>query len=102
MSIEGIVQEVRAEIGRLQVLALLGKTVRVQRARTGKPRRKMSAGRKRIAAAQRTLGEDSGNREVGGRSSNRAGGSMTPEAITQYNAWIDEAQENVRKVEQLL
>lgn len=64
LSIENIVREVRAEIGRLQqVLALLGsetghgvsvkKTVTVA-ATTDKPRRKMSAaGRKRIAAAQR-------------------------------------------------
>ena len=59
MSIEGIVQEVRAEIGRLeQVLKLLGHgTVSVQKtaAKTERaPRRKMSAaGRKRIAAAQK-------------------------------------------------
>jgi hypothetical protein len=59
LSIEGIVQEVRAEIGRLeQVLKLLGhSTVSVQKtsAKNGTaPRRKMSAaGRRRIAAAQR-------------------------------------------------
>jgi hypothetical protein len=58
LSIESIVQEVRAEIARLQqVLALLGGgTVRGHKAArvTTKPRRKMSAaGRRRIAAAQR-------------------------------------------------
>ena len=62
MSIENIVKEVRAEIGRLQqVLALLGDEtghgVSVKKkvaATTGKPRRGISAaGRKRIAAAQR-------------------------------------------------
>jgi hypothetical protein len=56
MSIEGIVQEVRAEIGRLQqVLALLGGTVHVQRkpAKVRAKRHMSAAGRKRIAAAQR-------------------------------------------------
>jgi hypothetical protein len=59
MSVEGIIQEVRAEIGRLeQVLKLLGHgTVSVQKTtakKSGAPRRKMSAaGRKRIAAAQK-------------------------------------------------
>ena len=79
MSIENIVREVRAEIGRLQqVLALLGPgTVQVQKAshvatNAGKPRRKMSAaGRRRIGAAARarwakireakTAGKVSGN-----------------------------------------
>jgi hypothetical protein len=56
MSIEGIVQDVRAEITRLQqVLELLGSgnhkpaKVRVKRAK----RHMSAAGRKRIAAAQR-------------------------------------------------
>jgi len=57
LSVEGIIQEVRAEIGRLeQVLKLLGHgTVSVHKpVKIGKPRRKMSAaGRKRIAAAQK-------------------------------------------------
>ena len=59
MSIESIVKEVRAEIGRLQqVLALLGghgvSVKRTAKTATAGPRRKMSAaGRKRIAAAQR-------------------------------------------------
>jgi hypothetical protein len=56
LSIEGIVQEVRAEIARLQqVLALLGGTVSVKKTKVAvRPKRKISAaGRKRIAAAQR-------------------------------------------------
>jgi hypothetical protein len=65
LSIENIIQEVRAEIGRLQqVLTLLGagstssvsvkKVATVGTTNTGVPRRKISAaGRKRIAAAQR-------------------------------------------------
>jgi len=59
LSIEGIVQEVRAEIDRLQrVLALLGESnVRVQKSADGttvRPKRQMSAaGRARIAAATR-------------------------------------------------
>ena len=59
MSIEAIIREVQAEIGRLeQVLKLLGHgTVSVQKttAKNGNPsKRKMSAaGRKKIAAAQK-------------------------------------------------
>jgi hypothetical protein len=59
LSIEGIIQEVRAEIDRLQrVLALLGESnVRVQKSAddtTVRPKRQMSAaGRARIAAATR-------------------------------------------------
>jgi len=64
LSIDNIVKEVRAEIGRLeQVLALLGadtghgvsaRKTAIVAATTDKPRRKMSAaGRKKIAAAQR-------------------------------------------------
>jgi hypothetical protein len=57
LSVEGIIREVQAEIGRLeQVLKLLGhSTAPVHKlVKTGKPRRKMSAaGRKRIAAAQK-------------------------------------------------
>ena len=58
MSIENIVRDVRAEIGRLQqVLALLGGhgvSVKGKTKAVSAGRRKMSAaGRKRIAAAQR-------------------------------------------------
>jgi hypothetical protein len=56
MSLKNIIQEVRAEISRLQqALALLGAgTASAKRATAAKPRRKMSAaGRRRIAAAQK-------------------------------------------------
>jgi hypothetical protein len=59
LSIENIVKEVRAEIGRLQqVLALLGghgvSVKRTAKVVTAGPRRRMSAaGRRKIAAAQR-------------------------------------------------
>ena len=60
MSIENIIGEVRAEIGRLQqVLVLLGASGQkpagaAPKSGEAKPRRKLSAaGRKRIAAAQR-------------------------------------------------
>jgi hypothetical protein len=56
MSRETIIAEIRAEVTKLNhILDLLGEgTVQVQRAKTGKPRRKMSAAaRRRIAAAQR-------------------------------------------------
>jgi hypothetical protein len=56
MSIEGIIQEVRGEISRLQqVVELLSGTVSVQRKTKVRAKRRgiSAAGRKRIAAAQR-------------------------------------------------
>ena len=55
MSLESIVEEIKAEIEKLnQVLRLLGGGAKTKAKRATAPRRKMSAaGRKRIAAAQR-------------------------------------------------
>jgi hypothetical protein len=55
MSLESIVEEIKAEIEKLnQVLRLLGGGAKTKVKRATAPRRKMSAaGRKRIAAAQR-------------------------------------------------